>query len=194
MSTDYYRLWLLRAYDTVTDPTGFIRTWLADHTIPIEDQPFSGESNIRVQGFLLKKSPPLGGDIVYFADGMVLTGWDLPLQTWDVGQDILLKLGWLTTAHPSVDYKMSLKLWAESGELAAQGQDTWPVGTLYRATSWPLQQTIYQPAQLSLPLDLSPGRYWLNVELYHPDTGQSLPRLDGADPVVTLGPVEVVTP
>ena len=86
---------------------------------------------------------------------------------------------------------MSLKLWNETGQLIAQGQDDWPGGTLYRTTRWRVNQSVYQPASLSLPLDLPPGRYWLNVELYHPDTVQPLPRLDSQDPVVTLGLVEV---
>ena len=86
---------------------------------------------------------------------------------------------------------MSLKLWSSGGELAAQGQDTWPVGGLYRATDWALDQPVYHAIGLALPPDLASGRYWLNVELYHPETIQPLPRLDGQDPVVTLGPVEV---
>ena len=191
MSNDYSRLWLLRAYDTVTDPHGIIRTWLNQNTIPLEDEVFSGESNIRVQGFLLNKQPELQGETIDFADGISLAGWLLPQQTWQPGQTIPLQLGWLATATPTVNYKMSLKLWSESGELAGQGNDTWPVGTLFRATDWSVGQTVYQPTSFTLPNNLAPGRYWLNVELYHPDTIQPLPRLDGGDPVVTLGPVIV---
>ncbi|MFN8458737.1 MAG: hypothetical protein U0401_29465 [Anaerolineae bacterium] len=126
-----------------------------------------------------------------FEDGLALAGWFLPQQSWQAGQSIPVKLWWQATSGPGVDYKMSLKLWNRSGQLMAQGQDAWPAGTLYRATSWPIGQTVYQPDSLQLPPDLPPGQYWLNVELYHPDTGQPLPRLDGADPVVTLGEIEV---
>ncbi|MDX1521087.1 MAG: hypothetical protein R3264_05635, partial [Anaerolineae bacterium] len=132
------------------------------------------------------------GEPVEFEDGLALAGWNLPLQQWQAGQTIQVDLGWMATEQPGVDYKMSLKLWAETGDLAAQGQDTWPVGTLYRTSDWPVGEIIPQPASLTLPADLAPGRYWLNVELYYPDSGQPLPRLDGADPVVTLGPVDVV--
>lgn len=195
MSRDFSRLWLLRAYDTVTDPGGLIRTWLAEHTIPLEDQPFSGESNIRAQGFLLPsaQSPnfSVGSQKVEFEDGLALAGWFLPGQNWQAGQSIPVKLWWQATRRPGVDYKMSLKLWSGSGQLMAQGQDTWPAGTLYRATAWPVGQTVYQPDSLRLPADLPPGQYWLNVELYQPDSGQPLPRLDGLDPVVTLGAVLV---
>jgi uncharacterized membrane protein len=193
LSQDFARLWLLRAYDTVTDPAGLIRTWLAQHTTPLEDQLFSGESSIRAQGFLLAgaPSPPKNQPLVQFADGMTLAGFTLPDQTWQAGQTIPVKLWWMARDRPSVDYKMSLKLWQPDGELAAQGHDNWPIGTLYRATAWPGGQVVYQPAQLTLPANLAVGQYWLNVELYHPETRQPLARLDGADPVVTLGLVRV---
>lgn len=193
LSGDYSRLWLLRAYDTVTDPTGLIRAWLAEHTIPLEDEAFAGESNIRAQGFLLPgaNSLPPGGQTVQFEDGLALAGWSLPEQTWQPGQTIPVKLWWRADSRPGADYKMSLKLWTPAAQLAAQGQDTWPAGTLYRATAWPIGQTVYQADRIALPAGLPPGQYWLNVELYHPDTGLPLPRLDGADPVVTLGPITV---
>ncbi|MBE7471071.1 MAG: hypothetical protein DPW09_05265 [Anaerolineae bacterium] len=193
VSQDFARLWVLRAYDTVTDPNGLIRVWLAEQTIPLEDEIFAGESNIRAQGFLLPgaNALPQQGQMVQFADGLTLAGWSLPDQEWQSGQTIPVKLWWRAESRPSVDYKISLKLWTPTAELAAQGQDAWPAGTLYRATHWPIGQDVYQAAEITLPSDLAPGQYWLNVELYHPDTGLPLSRLDGADPVVTLGSVLV---
>lgn len=198
VSKDFSRLWLLRAYDTVADPTGLIRAWLDEHTIPLEDEVFSGESNIRAQGFLLAGASTVPqvknfrlDEAIKFEDGMALAGWSLPDQTWRAGQIIRVKLWWFVTRPPGVDYKMSLKLWTPAAELAAQGQDTWPAGRLYRATAWPVNQIVYQGASLVLPPGLAPGQYWLNVELYHPETGLPLPRLDEADPVAPLGPVEV---
>jgi hypothetical protein len=101
-----------------------------------------------------------------------------------------VKLWWAAAALPSADYKMSLKLWRPDGELIAQGEDAWPAGSLYRATDWPLDQPVYQPASLPLPANLPPGQYWLNVELYHPDTVRPLPLLSG-EAAFTLGPVTV---
>jgi 4-amino-4-deoxy-L-arabinose transferase-like glycosyltransferase len=193
VAQDFARLWVLRAYDTVTDPNGLIRAWLAEQTIPLEDQPFAGESNIRAQGFLLPGANvlPRQGQMVQFADGLTLAGWSLPDQQWQSGQTIPVKLWWRAESRPGVDYKISLKLWTPTAELAAQGQDTWPAGTLYRTTAWPIGQSVYQATAITLPPHLAPGQYWLNVELYHPDTGLPLSRLDGEDPVVTLGPVVV---
>ena len=88
---------------------------------------------------------------------------------------------------------MSLKLWAADGTLMAQGLDTWPGGTLYRATQWSPGTVVYQPTTLQLPNSLPPGEYWLNVELYHPGTIQPLPRVDVDSSAVTLGSIRVET-
>lgn len=192
LARDYPRLWLLRAYDTVTDPTGLIRDWLATHAVPLEDQLFSGPSNIRAQGFLLLPPPaPPVAEAVPFADGMRLLGWNLPGQNWQPGDTLSVKLWWSAATPPSTDYKMSLKLWTPAGQLAAQGRDEWPGGTLHRASQWHTGEVVYHPSRLTLPADLPPGEYWLNVELYHPETIQPLPRLDDGSAVVTLGPVQV---
>jgi hypothetical protein len=191
LGAHFPRLWLLRAYDTVTDPQGLIRAWLEAQAVPLEDQLFSGQSNIRAQGFLLSTPPPPTTSPIAFADHMVLAGWDLPTPNWQAGDTIHLKLWWQTTDTPLADYKISLKLWSPQGTLAAQGQDEWPVGALYRATDWPSGQVVYHPTQITLPPDLPPGQYWLNVELYHPETVQPLPRADNGEPFVTLGPVTI---
>lgn len=191
LTQDYPRLWLLRAYDTVTDANGLIRAWLAENAILLEDELFSGESNIRAQGFLLAGSPQPQNQAIPFEDGMTLAGWQLPLQTWQAGDVIPLQIWWMTTAVPQADYKMSLKLWTPGADLAAQGEDEWPVGHLYRATQWPVGQVVYHPTQLALPQNLPPGEYWLNVELYHPDTVQPLPRRDNGEAAVTLGSVMI---
>lgn len=191
VSQDFSRLWLLRAYDTVTDPNGLIRAWLAENATPIEDQPFSGESNIRAQGFLLSSSTAPQGPIVALEDNLLLAGSVWPQQPWHAGQTIPVKLWWSTTGPPGVDYKASLKLWTPDGQLAAQGRDEWPGGTLHRATTWTPGETIYHPMQLTLPPDLPAGQYWLNVELYHPDTVQPLHQLNSDETAIALGPVTI---
>ncbi|MCB9076715.1 MAG: glycosyltransferase family 39 protein [Anaerolineaceae bacterium] len=191
VSQDFSRLWLLRAYDTVTDPNGLIRAWLAENATPIEDQPFSGESNIRAQGFLLASSTVPQGPIVALEDGLLLAGSAWPQQPWRAGQIIPVKLWWSATGPPSADYKASLKLWTSDGQLAAQGRDEWPGGTLHRATTWVPDEIIYHPMHLTLPPDLPAGQYWLNVELYHPETIQPLHQLPNGETAIALGPITV---
>ncbi|MDM8520641.1 glycosyltransferase family 39 protein [Anaerolineales bacterium HSG6] len=192
MSEQFPRWWILRVYDTVTDPDGTIRAWLDEHAILVEDQPFAGESYLRVQSFTFSNTPPKLNPTATFADHVTLLDWHLPSGKWQAGQSVPLKLWWQVDERPTADYKFSLKLWHPSGTLAAQGKDGWSVGTFYRMSQWQPNEPVYQATELVLPADIAPGTYWLNVELYHPETGQPLPRLDGADPVVTLGPIEVV--
>ncbi|MCB0197164.1 MAG: glycosyltransferase family 39 protein [Anaerolineae bacterium] len=190
LSQSFTRLWLLRAYDTVTDPDGLVRAWLAENAVPIEDQPFSGESNIRVQGFLFPSAVPQG-TIIRLEDNIALSGSTLPQKPWTAGQTIPVKLWWTAIDTPSADYKASLKLWSPDAQLAAQGQDEWPGGTIHRATTWSPGETVYHPMDITLPPDLPAGQYWLNVELYHPETVQPLHRLDNGEAAITLGAVVV---
>jgi hypothetical protein len=192
------RIWMLRLYDTVTDPEGFIRDWLVTNTTPFEDQLFTGESFMRVQGFMSSTQPPPPSKAeVAFEGGVSLLGWEAQ-PTAQAGEPLDVVLWWRVDA-PSTPinqpYAISLKLWGttQGGEasLAAQ-QDEWPVGGLLLTLDWPLEQPVRHPVRLPLPADLSPGGYWLEVEMYDPTTVQPLPRLDGQGYTISLGPVTVL--
>lgn len=188
----YPRIWVLRAYDTVTDPEGLIRAWLREETAAqFEDRVFRGASNIRVQGFLTRAGgPPPVVAGVPFEDGLELAGYAPPPAAARPGQPLDVVLWWLPTASPSADYAVSLKLWDAAGNLAAQA-DEWPLGNRYFTAAWSPGRLVRHPLRLALPADLPPGQYWLDAELYDPDTVQPLDRLDGEGHVVTLGGVRV---
>jgi len=192
------RIWMLRIYDTVTDPEGFIRDWLAANTTPFEDQAFTGEAFMRVQGFMSTSwpLPPFDADVP-LEDGISLLGWEVE-PTAQAGEPLDVVLWWRTASHHSsaTPYAVSLKLWAtsQSGEaslLAAQ-QDEWPVGALLLTPDWPLEQAIRHPMRLLLPADLAPGDYRLEVEMYDPSTVRPLPRQDGQGHTISLGLVTVL--
>jgi hypothetical protein len=200
------RMWMLRIYDTVTDPEGFIRDWLASNTTPLEDQPVSGESSMRVQGFMSTIQPvPPQGTQVALEGGITLIGWDVgPAASHPAGGPLDVVLWWQVEAPSTPDtksattpYAVSLKLWGPIGHeaegnvyLAAQ-QDEWPVGGLFLTTDWPPGRAIRHPMRLWLPPDLAPGQYRLEVEFYDPTTVQPLPRADGQGHTISLGSVIV---
>jgi len=201
-SHDFPRLWMLRIYDTVTDPEGFIRAWLAANTTPFEDQLFTGESSMRVQGFMstTKLPLPLESEVPMEA-GMSLLGWEVE-PTVQAGDPLDVVLWWRADASPSPDNQdaagplaVSLKLWATAkgskAQLAAQS-DEWPAGSLLFTSDWPPGQAIRHPMRLWLSADLPPGEYWLEVEIYDPVTVQPLPRLDSRGHTVPLGTVTVL--
>jgi hypothetical protein len=197
------RLWMLRIYDTVTDPQGFIRDWLAANTTPFEDQGFSGEAFMRVQGFMTSyQPPPPPGTGVTLEGGMTLLGWQAASSA-PSGAPLDVVLWWQADLPPdqrvSTPYAVSLKLWAMPGPagpsqptLAAQ-QDEWPLGSLLFTPAWPAAHPIRHPMRLWLPADLPPGQYSLDVDMYDPSTVQPLPRRDGQGHTVHLGVVAVTS-
>jgi len=199
---DFPRIWMLRIYDTVTDSEGFIRAWLAANTTPFEDQLFTGESSMRVQGFMSTSQPPLSFQSeVPLEAGMSLLGWEVE-PTVRAGDPLDVVLWWRADASPPSDnqgpagpFAVSLKLWATSKgnqpQLAAQ-DDEWPVGSLLLTSDWAPGEAIRHPMRLWLSADLPPGEYWLEVEMYDPVTVQPLSRLDGREHTIPLGPVTVL--
>ncbi len=194
---DFPRLWVLRAYDTVADERGFIRHWLAEHTIPFEDQLFPGPSYVRVQGFMSRTQPspppfqsvPLEGDITF-------RGWSCPSQV-PTSSFLDVVLWWeITGERPaySSPYAVSLKLWdAQNQKLIAQ-QDEWPLGSLLLTPAWPRGMTIRHPMRLYIPGQLSPGRYKLEVQVYDSATVRPFARKDGAGNSITLTWIAVIHP
>ncbi|MFQ5576792.1 MAG: hypothetical protein ACE5G8_07370, partial [Anaerolineae bacterium] len=194
VSKQYPRLWVLRAYDTVTDPAGIIRHWLSENTLQFEDRPIGGPSNFRVQGFFSPKQPPPPQQTDdTFAGRFKLRGFTPPGSRYHAGDKIYVTL-WLEalaglSAEPP--YAVSLKLWDSRGNMAAQS-DEWPAGSLYFSPQWPPGQIVRHPMQLQLPPDTRPGQYWLDVQLYRSDGSVPLP-VNGSDKTgVTLGKIEVV--
>ncbi len=200
------RVWMLRIYDTVTDEQGVIRNWLAANTAPFEDQPFAGESFMRVQGFMssLQPTPPEGTEIA-LEGGITLLGWRVsPTVPQTAGGPLDVVLWWqvddpspAAKQEPDSPYAVSLKLWGKDSpvtetdaHLAAQ-RDEWPLGSLFLTSDWPPGRAIRHPMRLWLAHDLSPGQYRLEVEVYDPATVQPLLRQDGTGHIIPLGPVTV---
>ncbi len=201
LTQTFPRIWMLRIYDTVTDPDGFIREWLAANTTPFEDQFFEGEAFMRVQGFMSTTQPPPPQDMeVPLEGGISLLGWQVKPATPTVaqaGEALDVVLWWRADASLTTNYAVSLKLWgtqgqgAEARERMAAQQDEWPVGSLLFTSAWPPGKPIRHPMRLWLPADLPPGQYWLNVEMYDPATVQPLVRPDGQGSSITLGTVSL---
>jgi hypothetical protein len=198
LTQTFPRIWMLRIYDTVTDPEGFIRAWLASNTTPFEDQAFTGEAFMRVQGFMSSNQPPPPSEAQVALDGGIsLLGWESG-PNGRAGEALDVVLWWQMdppTQPNDQPYAVSLKLWgtAEGGDayLAAQ-QDEWPLGGLLLSPDWPPEQPMRHPMRLLLPADLPPGKYQIEVEMYDPATVQPVPRRDGQGHTVSLGSVTVL--
>jgi 4-amino-4-deoxy-L-arabinose transferase-like glycosyltransferase len=162
------RVFVYRIYDTVTDPDGFIRRWLDENGIRFEDQVFTGESRLRVQGFLTGRDPLEGMEQPVeagLADGSLrLVGSTVLPSAAEVGGSLEFALAWEAASQPS-DMILFAGLFDEMGRRWAQ-TDERSVGSLYSLQSWPQGATVRTPLRIQLPPDTPPGRYRLELGWY----------------------------
>ena len=144
------RLWVLRAYDTVVDPDGFIRSWLENHGRMFEDKIFPGESYIRVQGFLTQKqpifaAPPLSevSDLT-FGDGLRLLGYSSQSDNAESGKDFDIDLYWQAENRLSSNYRAIIELTDKNGSPWVRS-DELLLGTAYPTSQWIPGEVLRQP-------------------------------------------------
>jgi hypothetical protein len=191
------RVWVYRIYDTVTDPGGFVRDWLRQHGIQFEDQVFTGESQLRVQGFLTGRNPLAGDgprrDATLTDGSLTLVSADLGSPTVAVGGSLDMALVWRVESPLTDGAILFAGLFDDAGQRWAQ-VDERPLGSLYPATAWLPGSIVRTPLRLRVPPGTAPGSLRLEVGWYRFEDGQPiwLPWPEGV--WQTLGTVEVVAP
>ncbi len=192
------RVWHYRSYDTVNDPAGRIRADLAADGQLCEDQIFTGEANMRVQGFagrLARTADPRWPTSSFGANLTVRSG-PLPARSAS-GETLYPVLDWQFRAAPT-DFATSLRLIGPEGAIWAQPPDERPLGARLPASQWPSGQTERQTLALPIPAGTPPGAYTVELVVYDPATGQPLPATGGELPAtangVRLGSVTVARP
>jgi hypothetical protein len=191
------RVWVLRAYDTVVDPDGFIRQWLDTHGVKLEDERFAGESNIRVQGYmpLQPTGTPTYPDDSVLGGILALRGHDGPTNPLPLSSFLDVTLYWEALVPLERDYAVSLKLFDTQGRIWAQ-KDELPLGTLLRTSLWPTKVLIRHPMRMAIPGGTPPGDYDLRLEVYDPASRRSLsvPGTGRGGVFVNLGSVTLLRP
>lgn len=191
----YDRVWVYRIYDTVTDPEGSIRAWLEANAIPFEDQVFTGESQLRVQGFVagrLSGSCDPGGQVA--ADGALrLRDTDIAQRTVTVGSALYLAPMWCVESAPPEGSLLFAGLFDAADRRWAQADER-PLGSLYPASTWLVGTTVRTPLQVKVPPGTPLGSYRLEIGWYRFVDGQPrwLPWAEGDR--LALGDVTVVAP
>jgi hypothetical protein len=195
--TDFDRVWVYRIYDTVTDPDGLVRRWLDEQGTQFEDRIFTGESQLRVQGFLTGREPqgvasqPLDA---FLADGSLqLLGATLQQPQVEVGGALDLALIWGVESPLDDDVTLFAGLFDEAGQRWAQADER-PLGSLYAPSVWPEDGVVRTPLRIRVPPGTPPGPYALEVGWYRFVDGQPvwLPWESGER--LVLGGATVVAP
>lgn len=202
---NHERVWMLRAYDTVTDPQGFVRAWLEAHGLLFDDWVIAGEANARVQGWRTHRAPqttaptpPYPLDVRFGAGIVRLLGFDGDLAPLAAGDDLPLSLYWRWEAASgsaaAIDYSVSVGLYNARGRRLAQ-YDEQPGAPLYPTSRWAQGEVMAQPLRLAVPLGTPPGTYTIEVTVYDPANGAPL-SIVGTEPGsrARLGSIAVTQP
>lgn len=80
------------------------------------------------------------------------------------------QLDWLAEQKPTVDFRATLRLLDESGNVVVQ-RDEFPIGTLLPPTTWNAGDAKPGYMVLPLPETLPAGEYTVTVGVYNPVTG-----------------------
>ncbi len=122
-------------------------------------------------------------------DRLALIGVQTPAQTAKPGRPFLWRTHWLMAGEAAqLRLKMFLHILNDKGEvIIGDDREDLNFATLSGGTS------VWQISQLTLPGDLPPGRYQVEVGWYDPETGERLKRADGSDRYL-LSSLEVTAP
>lgn len=174
------RLWMLRAYDTVTDPDGVIRSWLATNGTLFYDERLTGESNIRLQGWLMPaafEQTPTQQLTAQFLEGgepqIALQGYDRQSENPSGGESLDLTLYVDPLPALTGNLRVSLGLYDSDGRQWSV-EDTYPLGPLTPLYVLQSSETVPVPIRLPIPVALPPDDYELRVKFYRPDSGKAL--------------------
>lgn len=129
------------------------------------------------------------GSVAASADRLALLDVQAPAGAVQSGQSLLWRTQW-RKASDAVQprLKMFLHVLNDKGEIVS-GDDREDLNftTLSSGTSF------WQISRATVPADLPPGTYAVEVGWYHPETGERLTRADGSDRY-RLSPLEVIAP
>jgi hypothetical protein len=114
---------------------------------------------------------------VDFSDQIKLVGLDLSQTTFKPGQALPLTLYWQALRTPDRNWSVFVHLINPEGHIVSQ-QDQAPGAGQFPTTGWLPGEYLTDPYNLSLPSDLLPGQYWLEVGLYDPNNFSRLPIVE----------------
>jgi len=113
-----------------------------------------------------------------FGDTIELTGYDARPFV-ERGQALRVRLYWHALDAPGAYYQVFVHILADDGQLVAQ-HDGVPVQGAHPTNEWQAGQYVLDEHLVPIDASISPGRYWLKVGMYMPDSGERLVVCDQA--------------
>ena len=191
---------MLRLYDTVVDPNGVIRDYLATRGRNIDDESFAGESYARVQGYITTRAPLTALPAtatrreVLLGNRITLLGFEPASITVRASAPLDVNLYWQAQQPTNIDQQLYVGLFAADGTVVASSDEI-PIGNAFGTSRWTPGEILREPVRLIVPQNVAPGDYVLRVALYNPRTNESLAVLPSefvtANGQITLTKVRV---
>ncbi len=190
LDQEYYRLWHYRLYDTVSDPLGEIRTWLAQNNTQTWERTYPGSGFLRIERFALtgpEVTPQAAQPLLQFDHGLSLNSSSFPLSV-TAGSLFYVNLHWQNErADANPNLSVSLRLYDQEGKRVAQVDEPLP----QPATPGAMRQ----PIAIPVPAAAQPGEYTLALIAYDSATLAPLtpiaPTTETVDTAVVLGSVGI---
>ncbi|MBI4788945.1 MAG: glycosyltransferase family 39 protein [Chloroflexi bacterium] len=173
------RVWLLRLYDTVVDPDGVIRDYLAQRGRILDDQGFAGESFARVQGYLTPRGVvaelPASATArrVLLGERIALVGFEPETVTVRAGAPLDIDLYWQAEQPTNVDAHLFVGLFASDGKLIASREEIL-LGNGWGTSRWTPGEFFRAPVRLMIPKDAPAADHVLRASLFNPLTREPL--------------------
>ena len=126
-----------------------------------------------------KFSPPQIGhsQIATLGDAVQFLGYDLPNSSGIPGGPLSVKLYWHATRPVKESYKVFVHLLDPNGILRAQ-QDSIPHSGTLPTDQWLAGEYVPDDYTLTVPRDVLPGEYRIEIGMYSPETGARAPVLN----------------
>ena len=145
--------------------------------------------------FLSEPSPPptpaLHRELyLELGDQVALLSYSLNGDTFRPGEEMHLTLRWKCLTHILENYSVFVHLLDAQSRVWAQ-DDNAPIKGLHPTSYWVVGEVVRDPHRLTLPLDIPPGRYRLEVGVYSPATTEILPIMGSEEESITLDYIRV---
>ncbi|MBI1881327.1 MAG: glycosyltransferase family 39 protein [Chloroflexi bacterium] len=173
IAATHRRIWYT-PYGVDIDAT--LESWLAEQTYPAWHG-WLGRKRLALYDSSAASTDRLAEVNSTFTDslgnGLALIRLALSNQPTPAGDLLPLRLTWQTAMPLAQDYRLSLRLINNRGDVFAQS-DWPPLAAAGGTSTWPTNQPITDQRSFWLPPDIPPGDYALQLVVYDPASGQQL--------------------
>jgi hypothetical protein len=167
LTAAHSRLWVVEYGADEADPSGIVSSWLGQHAFLATHRWFgSAQLLLYATAGSAATLTPLQ---VHFSNGAELAAYALETPTAVPGSTVRLLLLWRDDAPIAERYTVFTHLLDSHNHVMAQ-HDGEPSGNTRPTTTWQRGDTITDLHGLTLPAQLVPGAYTLEVGLYVPQT------------------------